>query len=170
VLGKLIQKLVLSRLRPDRSAQVPDYFVDILNDPALFSNNGDITTKEILKRFGDRNMNNGARSYNDVSEVVNRHDFGVRPMARRVETDPSLWQDERTVRPMQDPPAIPHTGSNQNTPPPKFRGGLEEGQPSPYAQEFEAPGAGHPDDRNPRREWRNSGWGRGNSSVGVTGT
>ncbi len=152
---------------------MPDDLVDILNDPTLFSNNGEITTKEILKRFGDRPMNGGARSYGDVTEIVNRHDNSIRPLARRVETDPSVWQDERSVRPMQDPP-MPYAGPNnnsQNTPPPKWRGPEEGGQPSPYAQEFD-PSAGQPDgsDRNnPRRDWRNSGWSRGNSSVGITG-
>ena len=141
--------------------------MDILNDPTLFSNNGELTTKEILKRFGDRSMNGGARSYGDVNEIVNRHDYGVRPLARRVETDPAVWQDERRVQPMQDPP-MPYAASNHGTPP-KFRGGPDDGHasPTPYAQDFDAGGA--PDERNPRREWRNSGW-RGNSSVGVTGT
>ena len=142
--------------------------MDTLNDPSLFSNNGELTTKEILKRFGDRSANGGARSYGDVSEVVNRHDYGIRPLARRVETDPSLWQDERRVQPMQDPP-MPYTMSNQGTPP-KYRGdGPDEGHPSPFAQEFDGPG-GPPDERNGRREWRNSAFSRGNSSVSVTGT
>src|SRR3569833_576554 len=117
-------------------------------------------------------MNGPARSYGDVTEVVNRHDNTIRPMARRVDTDPSVWQDERSVRPMQDPP-MPYANAKQNTPP-KWRGAGDDGHasPSPYAQEYD-PSGGPPDgsDRTPRREWRNSnsGWSRGNSSVGITG-
>ncbi len=156
---------------PNFPSQVPDDLVDILNDPSLFSNNGEITTKEILKRFGDRPMNGGARSYGDVTEIVSRHDNSIRPLARRVETDPSLWQDERSVWPMQDP-AVTYAGPNnsQNTPPPKWRG-PDEGHPSPYGQEFDGP-VSQPDgsDRsNPRRDWRNSGWSRENRTVGITG-
>jgi len=65
---------------------------------------------------------------------------------------------------------MPYVASNQGTPPKYRGGGPDEGHPSPYAQEFETSG-GAPDDRTPRREWRNSGWGKGNnSSMGVTGT
>lgn len=60
--------------------------------------------------------------YGKMGEVMNRHDPSTRPLARRVETDPSVWQDERSVRTVQDaPPAgasIPPYSSapNQSTP------------------------------------------------------
>jgi hypothetical protein len=95
----------------------------VLNDPSLFNNNGEITTKEILKRFGDRTITSGpGQPYGKMGEVMNRHDPSTRPLARRVETDPSVWQDERSVRTVQDaPPAgasIPPYSSapNQSTP------------------------------------------------------
>ncbi|KAL8295384.1 hypothetical protein RB600_001054 [Gaeumannomyces tritici] len=156
---------------------VPDDLVDILNDPSLFNNNGDITTKEILKRFGDRPLMNGGgqRPHGEAAEIIGRHDTPNRPFAKRVDTDPSVWQDERSVRPVQDlnaPYAAPGHHQHPHTSPGKPRGPPpEEGHPSPYGSEFEPPGM-TPDgqDRGQRREWRNSGWSRQNSSVGVTGT
>ena len=42
----------------------------------------------------------------DVKEVYNRQDNSTRPPPRRVDTDPALWQQERSVRPIQEPPAV----------------------------------------------------------------
>ena len=144
-------------------SQVPDDLVDVLNDPTLFSNNGEITTKEILKRFGDRRVN--GPSYGDVNDIVGQ----TRPQARRIETDPAGWPEERSVRPVQEPIA-PYANSAQGTPPPKWRN-PDDPHPSPYGQSFEASDASTGSaDPNQRREWRNSGWSRQNSSVGITGT
>ncbi|TLD13482.1 uncharacterized protein PgNI_04941 [Pyricularia grisea] len=151
---------------------VPDDLVDILSDSTLFNNNGDLTTKEILKRFGDRPlMNGGLRGHGD--ELVGRHDTPNRPFARRVDTDPAVWQDERSVRPVHDQQQ--YASSMHNTP---LRRHEDNGQPSPYGQDFEpAPGMSREpsSDRGggQRRDWRNSGWGNNNrqpGSVGVTGT
>lgn len=134
--------------------------MDFLSDSTLFNNNGDITTKEILKRIGDRSTG-GAKHYD--TELVNRQD-NSRPMATRVDTDPSAWQQERSVRPMQDPSApFP---SNQGTPPQKWRGPDNGSSPQVNQNQNEAenvPPA--PDSNGQRREWRNSGWGRQNSSL-----
>ncbi|CAK7263151.1 Rho-type GTPase activating protein Rga1 [Sporothrix epigloea] len=82
---------------------IPDELVHALNDPSLFNNNGEITTKEILKRFGDRTVTSGVgQPYGKMGEVMSRHDSSTRPLARRVETDPSVWQEERSVRTVQD--------------------------------------------------------------------
>ncbi|KAK3934794.1 hypothetical protein QBC46DRAFT_70117 [Diplogelasinospora grovesii] len=164
---------------------VPDSLIDYLNDPALICN-GDITTKEILKRYGDRSVNGtGGRQYADVVDLVGRHDNNPsRPPARRVETDPASWSTETSVRPVQEP-TIPFTSvpPAQGTPtsatrPP--RGPYEPPHPptvqnSPYAGQFEGSRNGTPEpggDRNtqqPRKEWRNSGWNRQNGGV-TTGT
>ncbi|KAJ9142073.1 Rho-type GTPase-activating protein 1 [Pleurostoma richardsiae] len=150
---------------------VPDDLVDVLHDQSLFSNNGEITTKEILKRFGDRRVNGAQASYADVGEYVGRYDAAGRPLARRVETDPSVWQDERSVRPIQEP-MPPYIHSAQSTPPPKWRNPDDpQASASPYNQSFEAADTGSGStDPNQRREWRNSGWNRPNGSVGVTGS
>jgi hypothetical protein len=102
----------------------------------------------------------------DASEIYNRQDNSTRPPAKRVETDPSLWQQETSVRHMQDPP-MPYA-NNPGTPPKSWKGHDESGHPSPYRNEFD-----HSEnqldnpDNGQRREWRNSGWGRQNSGVGV---
>ncbi|EFX02458.1 Rho GTPase activator [Grosmannia clavigera kw1407] len=165
---------------------VPDDLVDVLNDPMLFSNNGEITTKEILKRFGDRTGNSaGGRPYGQVGEVMNRHDSTTRPLARRVETDPSVWKEETSVRPVQDVP----NGNNSNFPP--YSSGPNQSSPTRWQGQDEPKGVTPPfqaqheladpdgqlqgPDRTTKREWRNSGWVRGNNgppsngSVGVAG-
>ena len=84
----------------------------ILNDSSLFSNSADITTKEILKRYGDRAKApvvshptfHSAKpdSYGDASSLV------PPPVAQRVDTDPHMqtaWQNESSVR---------HVGSDAN--------------------------------------------------------
>ncbi|KAK4128392.1 hypothetical protein N657DRAFT_562570 [Parathielavia appendiculata] len=152
---------------------VPDDLVDILNDQALFNSNGDLTTKEILKKFSDRAANRlGPRQYAEVTEIVGRHEIPSRPPPRRVETDPSQWQQESSVRTVQEP-TIPFTGPpHMGTPPPK-RGPYDAPPPqqSPYSQ-LDQPGPtpdGNGRGGQPQREWRNSGWGRQNSGL-TTGT
>ncbi|SPQ19419.1 625fed22-b899-4cc7-96c8-1a05c37b4162 [Thermothielavioides terrestris] len=149
---------------------VPGYIVNALNDPALFGSSGELTTKEILKRLSERAANGlGQTQYADVSEIVGRHEIPSRPPPRRMETDPSQWQQqESSVRPVQEPTAPfagpPHMG----TPSPK-RGGPYDAPPaqqSPYGQ-FEHSGTPDANMRGGQgqREWRNSGWGRQNSGL-----
>ena len=106
--------------------QVPEDLALILNDSSLFSNSADITTKEILKRYGDRakapTVNSPAfnaiksDSYGDASSAVPQtsNSYNGRetvPVAQRVDTDPNMataWQNESSVR---------HVGSDLNTPP-----------------------------------------------------
>ena len=140
--------------------------VSLLNDPFLFNSNGDITTKEILKRFQDRQ---GQMQLPEAGEAYNRQDNSNRPPPKRVDADPAIWQQESSVRPMQDP-AMPY-GSNPGTPPKSWRGQEDSGRQSPYGQQLE-PSDSNPDnpengDGNQRREWRNSGWGRQNNNNGV---
>lgn len=160
---------------------MPDDLVDILNDQQLFNSSGDLTTKEILKKFSDRAATSlGPRQYVEVTEIVGRHEIPTRPPPRRIETDPSQWQQESSVRPVQEP-TIPFAGpAHVGTPPPK-RGGPYDAPPpqgSPYGPFDQGPPpAGTPDGNGgrggqpPQREWRNSnsGWGRQNSGL-TTGT
>ncbi|KAK3902407.1 hypothetical protein C8A05DRAFT_33886 [Staphylotrichum tortipilum] len=174
---------------------VPDDLVSILNDQQLFNSSGDLTTKEILKKFSDRSL--GPRQYVEITEVApGRHEIPTRPPARRVETDPSQWQHESSVRPMQDQQLPPQFAGQQmqqmSTPPPQRRGGPydappPQGQQSPYGQ-YDQQGPPPPSlpqggsmqeggggrGGQPQREWRNSGapppgWGRQGSGL-TTGT
>ncbi|CAK7230433.1 Rho-type GTPase activating protein Rga1 [Sporothrix bragantina] len=117
---------------------VPDELVDVLNDPYLFNNNGEITTKEILKRFGDRTVTSGpGQPYGKMGEVMSRHDSSTRPLARRVETDPSVWQDERSVRTVQDAPPVgasipPYSSAPNQSTPTKWRPQDDAQHVSPY--------------------------------------
>lgn len=121
--------------------------MDVLSDPSLFSGNGDLSTKDIIKRIGDRSAG-GPRQYD--TELVNRHD-NSRPMATRVDTDPGVWSQERSVRPIQEP----YT-TNPGTPPQKWR------NPA-YQDQYDGEKNPEPPENGQRREWRNSGWGPNNS-------
>lgn len=138
--------------------------MDVLGDSTLWSGNGDFTTKEILKRIEGRVVSGNPKQY-DATEFVGRQE-NLRPLATRVDTDPAVIQQERSVRPMQDP-TIPFP-TNQGTPQ-KWRG-PENGPPRQNDEhergENQAP---ETPENGQRREWRNSGWGRPNNSV-VTGT
>lgn len=138
----------------------------LLNDPFLFNSNGEITTKEILKRYQDRK---GELQLPDTSEIYNRQDNSNRPPAKRVDVDPAIRQQESSVRPMQDP-VLPYAG-NPGTPPKAWKGSDDSGHHSPYGQQFDQPDSqlDNPDNSQ-RREWRNSAWGRQNSGVGVGNT
>ncbi|TQV95712.1 Rho GTPase activator (Lrg11) [Cordyceps javanica] len=136
----------------EEMCQVPDDLLTLLNDPYLFSGSTEITTKEILKRFQDRR---GQIPAAEITEVYNRPDLSSRSPPKRVETDPSLWQGERTVRPVQDPPSH-YSQSNQGTPPQKWR---NPDDPSPYSNSNYNRSEGHlaRTEHNPR-DWRSSGW------------
>jgi hypothetical protein len=139
----------------------------MLNDPYLFNNNGEITTKEILKRFQDRQGQRASGHASDSSEVpYNRQDMSTRPPPRRVDTDPSLWQQESTAQRMQEP-SLPYTNPGQSTPPQAWRARDEgPGHLSPYNQQFDSdPQLTPGDGDSQRREWRNSGRGYQNSGV-----
>lgn len=130
--------------------QVPENFLDALADPTCSKE--DITSKEILKRFGGR-VNGGHGVLHDASI-----DSPMRPMARRVETDPeprpSGWQE----------PIPPFSQPSQPSTPPRVRN-MEDSHNSPYgSRSFDG------SDPESRREWRNSTPGRPGNSVGVGGT
>ncbi|PHH69315.1 hypothetical protein CDD80_6833 [Ophiocordyceps camponoti-rufipedis] len=152
----------------EEMCQVPDELLNLLNDPYLFSNSGEITTKEILRRFQDRR---GQVPAADVGEVYNRQDSSTRSPPRRVETDPAVLQGEKTVtvRPVMDP-TTPHAAySGQATPPNKWHGPTD--QPSLYEGERLNRSDSHLDssEHGQRGEWRNSAWGRRGGGVGVGG-
>lgn len=138
--------------------QVPEDLQTILNDSSLFENGGELTTKEILKRYGDIGSNGGPRH---PVETVHAHqtDSGPRPLApvfTRVDTDPSQYharQKESSVRHVHDP-SIPFGGSssNQNMPPQGWQSHHELDPPSPYSHSPDSQAENRP------QNWRNSGW------------
>lgn len=143
--------------------QVPDELLTLLNDPYLFSNTGEATTKEILKRFQDRR---GQAPVAEVSEVFNRLDTSTRSPPKRVETDPAVLQSERPVRPVQDQGGF----SGQETSPHKWTGGGSDGA-SPYNNgRFNRSDSQLDNSEHSQRvEWRNSAWGRRGGGVGIGG-
>ncbi|TVY29771.1 Rho-type GTPase-activating protein [Lachnellula hyalina] len=159
----------------EQMCEVPEDLQSILGDPTLFNNTSDITTKEILKRYGDIGQNGGARHQVETVEGLSpSKDDGGRPLApvlTRVDTDPSqtnAWQKESSVRHIQEPSAPYGAPGNQNTPPQQWHNPDLEA-PLPFIHRN-----GTPDSQaeHSRREYRNSGWGRprnGSVGVGVTG-
>ncbi|KAG5984920.1 hypothetical protein E4U55_002502 [Claviceps digitariae] len=149
----------------EEMCQVPDELLTLLHDPYIFSNSGEITTKEILKRFQDRR---GQMPTGETGEVYNRPDVSTRSPPKRVETDPAVWQGERTVRRVQDASSTV-VNQEQGTSPQKWPPGPEEHPRSPYSARFNH-SDGHlsgPDGQ--RGEWRNSAWGRRGGGLGVGG-
>lgn len=142
--------------------QVPDELLTLLNDPYLFSGSGEITTKEILKRFQDRR---GQVKITEVSEAYNRQDMSSRSPPKHIETDPALWQAERTVRPIHDPSAS--QGTTPPGPPALWPQGEE--RPSPYKNSNYTTSEGNlsGSEHNQRGDWRNSAWGRHPGGLGV---
>ena len=120
----------------------------MLGDSSLFSGSAELTTKEILKRYNEhaKAPNSGGLSPNSPSQGFSRGGRSSQPTVHRIETDPSLWQTESSVRHVGGP----GTGagmtygpsSNQHTPtsqhhPYDLQGGALPGGPpvAPYAQQ-----------------------------------
>ena len=154
----------------------------MLSDQALYNQNGEVTTKEILKRFGDRRVNGGQPQFGDASELMQRHhEIANRPPPRRIETDPSAWQTETSVRTVQQEPTIPYAHQPhqphqpQGTPPQKWRNPDDDSR-SPYSSQQQFNGSTENLDRGgqsgqpPRREWRNSGYNRQPNSGVAAGS
>lgn len=106
--------------------QVPEDLAMILNDSSLFSNNAEITSKEILKRYGDRARPPTVNSGHAVATAQNGMTSppGSAPMVTRVDTDPhqqSAWQNESSVRHVgsdpdaMTPPNIPYANPNASS-------------------------------------------------------
>ncbi|KAI9676547.1 MAG: hypothetical protein M1817_000706 [Caeruleum heppii] len=108
-------------------SEVPEDLQSILSDPTLFTSSADITTKEILKRYGDIGRSPGphrvvATSDSPPPRSKEGGGRGNAPVATRVDTDPyqaTAWQKESSVRHVQGPglagPSYP--SSSHNTPP-----------------------------------------------------
>lgn len=142
--------------------QVPDEVLTLLADPQIFNSSSEVTTKEILKRFQERR---GQIAIADVNEVYNRHDNSTRPPPKRVETDPSVWQGESSVRHVQEPPMSYASNSKPGTPPQQRWRGPSEPAPVSHFDHSDGP----EEHSQQRRDWRNSAWGRQGGGLGVGG-
>jgi len=88
------------------TSQVPEDLALILNDSGLWSNNAEITTKEILKRYGDRAKaptigNSLSHEMHEQPPRSSGTAGGVNPVVTRVDTDPhqqDAWRNESSVR------------------------------------------------------------------------
>ncbi|CAL5867152.1 uncharacterized protein PFLUO_LOCUS1364 [Penicillium psychrofluorescens] len=101
----------------DTMCEIPEDLQSILNDPSLFRENAEVTTKEILKRYGDiargsfsQRPDNGGETF-----TINNSNRGNNtPTSARIETDPSqdtAWQMQSSVRHVPGPSGHSHSGS-----------------------------------------------------------
>ncbi|RWA11391.1 hypothetical protein EKO27_g3722 [Xylaria grammica] len=142
-----VEELIQSN---EEMCMVPAEVMGILSDSSLFSNSGEMTTKEILKRIEGR-VPNGLKQY-DGAEFASRQESHRRTTATRVDTDPTLLQE----------PTIPFTNT-QGTPPPQWRH-PDNSDNIPHPEQYERSGTPQAD-IGQRKEWRNSGWGKPNNSL-----
>jgi hypothetical protein len=97
--------------------QIPEDLQSILSDQTLFRENAEVTTKEILKRYGDiargsfsQKPENGGETF--TITTPNRNNSA--PASARIETDPSqdaAWQMQSSVRHVPGPSGHTHTAS-----------------------------------------------------------
>ncbi|KAJ6014325.1 hypothetical protein N7540_008916 [Penicillium herquei] len=117
----------------DNMCEIPEDLQSILSDPTLFKENAEVTTKEILKRYGDiargsfsTRPDNGGETFTITNS--NRHNT---PTSARIETDPSqdtAWQMQSSVRHVPGPSGHAHSSSAAP------QAGLDFGPPEPSYQ------------------------------------
>ncbi|KAI9798842.1 MAG: hypothetical protein M1825_004965 [Sarcosagium campestre] len=156
---------------------VPEDLQSILEDSSLFTNNADLTTKEILKRYGDIARNPGPQRTvvaADSPPSRSRDGRGNVPVATRVDTDPSqetAWRNESSVRHVQGPgTGASYASGSVNTPPTSLDFA---GPSSPYAHRNGSSDS-HGSQNTPNRnsQLRSAEWGKQPgqpSQLGVTG-
>ncbi|KAG9243521.1 hypothetical protein BJ878DRAFT_114149 [Calycina marina] len=145
--------------------EIPEDLQSILSDPSLFQNGGEITTKEILKRYGDLGAAGGVKHMTGTPEVsspggISNKDRALAPVVTRVDTDSAqshAWQKESSVRHVQNT-FPPNTGgpSAQNAPLDQWQG-HDLDSTTPYNHRN---GNHTPDSQFDQRRDRNSAWGR----------
>ena len=111
----------------DHMSEVPEDIQSVLTDTDLFNNMPEVTTKEILKRYGEIAKKPDSHHVNIKAETadipIRSPDAGggnsraAAPPITRVDTDPSqlhAWQKESSVRHVQQNggPSYPSTSSN----------------------------------------------------------
>jgi len=101
--------------------EVPEDLLSILNDSNLFAGGADVTTKDILKRYGDIANRPPPKQHMIVTNSPPRSRDGNRPPStpvyHRVDTDPTqsvAWQRESSARPSGGPLPEPSSGANNH--------------------------------------------------------
>ncbi|KAI9872217.1 MAG: hypothetical protein M1830_001901 [Pleopsidium flavum] len=166
----------------DAMCEVPEDLQSILNDSSLFNNSSDITTKEILKRYGDigrapgpqRTVEKGDSPPSRSKEGNNSR--GGAPRATRIDIDAhqaSAWQKESSVRHVQESGGPTYaTNSNQTPPQNQFEFSTSN---SPYRQRAGSSDGSQEGSHGAtpnRQSYRHSGWGKQQGQpgpMGVTG-
>lgn len=109
----------------DSMCEVPEDIQSVLSDAELFNSMPEVTTKEILKRYGE--ISKRPVEFHQAGRVDSSEQFNSpHPHAgvTRIETDPNqvhAWQNESSVRHVQQQSGILRTPTypqiNQSTPP-----------------------------------------------------
>lgn len=161
-------------------AQVPEDLQSILDDSSLFNKESDITTKEILKRYGERSSNLSQYHPTTDPEKPRLDSYDSKPNGTRNgattaprasapiithvdNTDPShsrTWPKESSVRHVQAPGGGPsHVPGRPNMTPPQAQFEYAEGR-SPYMhQRVGSTDSQRSQDTIPNRQsYRQAGW------------
>ncbi|KAI9847146.1 MAG: hypothetical protein M1837_003008 [Sclerophora amabilis] len=158
--------------------EVPEDLQSILNDNALFNGSADITTKEILKRYGDIVKSPMPQRVDLSSESPpprSKEGRQVAPVITRVNTDPyqaSAWQMESSVRHVHGPSAGPSQGyspSDDQGPLPHPQFNFSDDNSQYRSRTNSGASQGSPGPPNRHSQYRNSAWGKQPGAVGVTG-
>merc|ERR1712230_261346 len=96
----------------DSFSEVPEDLQSILTDSSLHNSSAELTTKEILSRYGDIVRGNVAKQTVQAADApaqgtTSAHGStkSANPVAMRVDVDPSqanAWQKQSSVRPVQN--------------------------------------------------------------------
>jgi hypothetical protein len=102
--------------------QVPEDLLSLLNDSTLFEGNAELTTKEILKRWGDIGRVPQATVTSPGPRGPSSRQ-GRSTTVQHIAQDPQAWQNESSVRHVgPGNPTYGPSGNTMHTPPPAFSG------------------------------------------------
>lgn len=99
------------------SGQIPEDLQSVLSDTTFFKENTEVTTKEILRRYGDiarGSFSPKASNGGETVTITNSNRAANIPTSARIETDPSqdtAWQMQSSVRHVQSPGGHQHSTS-----------------------------------------------------------
>ncbi|KAI5804929.1 hypothetical protein EDC01DRAFT_350474 [Geopyxis carbonaria] len=123
--------------------EVPEDLLSILNDSNLFASGADVTTKDILKRYGDIANRPPPKQHMITTSPPRSRDGRApsTPVFHRVDTDPTqsvAWQRESSARPLGGPASANQQGlnpatNNNNTTRGHHRGGSESSQQDEFS-------------------------------------
>ncbi|KAJ5085118.1 hypothetical protein N7532_009889 [Penicillium argentinense] len=150
----------------DTMCEIPEDLQSILSDPTLFKENAEVTTKEILKRYGDiarGSFSTKPENGGETFTITNQNRSNTTPAAARIETDPSqdtAWQMQSSVRHVG---GSGHSHSNSTAP----QAGFDFGPPQPgYRRERSTSNGSQPSDTQQNLPYRTR---PGQGAMGVTG-